>query len=107
MSKEYRIPENIKPQDLVRGIINASYWHWHNIDEIQHTEAIKYLNNLEAIDNTKPSEALEKLKTIKIKCHPNSNPSPLVEEALLIVEQALLKAQEQEKVLEIIKEGIK
>ena len=47
MEKEYRIPENIKPQDLVRGIINASFWHWHTIDKIQHTEAIEYLNNIE------------------------------------------------------------
>lgn len=90
------------------------------------------------------SKELEMLKIIKIKCHPNSNPNPLVDEALDIVEQALqlleaikqsspsealesleimrcnlphyyvkeyntvkqelLKAQEQEKVLDIIKE---
>lgn len=47
-------------------------------------------------------EYLEAFKTIKIKCHPNSNPSPLVDEALDIVEQALIKAQEQEKVLKIV-----
>ena len=35
----------------------------------------------------------EALKTIKIKCHPNSNPSPLVDEALEIVEQALTELQ--------------
>ena len=55
------------------------------------------IQRLEQIDNANPSEVLEKLKTIKIKCHPNSNPSPLVDESLVIVEQALLKAQEQEK----------
>ena len=38
----------------------------------------------------------EALKTIKIKCHPNSNPSPLVDNALDIVEKSL-------KALEIIK----
>lgn len=40
---------------------------------------------------------LEALKTIKIKCHPNSNPSPLIDEALYIIEKSL-------KALEIIKE---
>ncbi|MBR3208823.1 MAG: hypothetical protein IKF82_01000 [Bacilli bacterium] len=56
------------------------------------------------------TKELEALKTIKIKCHPNSNPSPIVDEALEIIEQALIKAQKQEKkiaeykrVLEIIK----
>ena len=38
----------------------------------------------------------EALKTIKIKCHPNSNPSPLVDNALDIVEKSI-------KALEIIK----
>lgn len=35
------------------------------------------------------SKELEALKTIKIKCHPNSNPSPLVDEALDTIENAL------------------
>jgi hypothetical protein len=34
-------------------------------------------------------KVFEALKTIKIKCHPNSNPSPIVDEALEIVEQAI------------------
>lgn len=65
MSKEYKIPKNIKPQDLARGIINASYWHWKTIDKVQHTEAITYLNSLESIDNAKPNEAIECLEKIK------------------------------------------
>ena len=38
-------------------------------------------------------EYLEALKTIKIKCHPNSNPSPVVDEALEVVEQALQRLE--------------
>jgi len=39
------------------------------------------------------SKELEALETIKIKCHPNSNPSPIVDEALEIVEQALQRLE--------------
>ena len=39
-------------------------------------------------------EYLEALKTIKIKCHPNSNPNPLVDEALNIVKQALQRLEQ-------------
>lgn len=46
---------------------------------------------------------LEALKTIKIKCHPKSGLSPLVDEALDVVEQALFKAQKEREALEIIK----
>ena len=45
------------------------------------------------------SKELEALKIIKIKCHPNSNPSPLVDEALNIIEQALQKLDKYEDVL--------
>ena len=38
-------------------------------------------------------EYLEAFKTIKIKCHPNSNPSPLVDSALEVVEQALQRLE--------------
>ena len=44
------------------------------------------------------SKELEALKIIKIKCHPNSNPSPLVDEALNIIEQALQKLDKYEDV---------
>ena len=123
MPKEYRIPKNIKPQDLVRGIINASFWHWNTIDKTQHTEAITYLNNLEAIDNAKPSEALECLKKIVDKgrinagncCHwrecLSKNKCILHNNDLMCddytrantIKNYILKSQEQEKVLEIIK----
>lgn len=38
-------------------------------------------------------EYSEAFKTIKIKCHPNSNPSPLVDEALEVVEKALTRLE--------------
>ena len=36
----------------------------------------------------------EALKTIKIKCHPNSNPNPIVDEALEIIESALTELEQ-------------
>ena len=39
------------------------------------------------------SKELEALKIIKIKCHPNSNPSPTVDEALGVIEQALQRLE--------------
>lgn len=38
-------------------------------------------------------EYLEALKTIKIKCHPNSNPNPLIDSALDTIEQALRRLE--------------
>jgi len=98
MSKEYRIPENIKPQDLVRGIVNASYWHWKTIDEAQHTEAIKYLNDIQ-IDKANPSEALEDLKELHELAYGNDKTSWKIDEIRMSshIKQALIKAQEQEK----------
>lgn len=46
---------------------------------------------------------LEALKTIKIKCHPKSDSTPLVDEALDVVEQALRKGRKEHHALEIIK----
>jgi len=40
----------------------------------------------------------EAIKTIKIKCHPNSNPTPLVNEALDFIEKQL-------EILEILKKN--
>ena len=69
-------------------------------DELRTIE--KALQRLEAIDNANPSEALEELEQ-DIK-----NRVILAEDKQLklcaVIKQALLKAQEQEKVLEIIKE---
>ena len=36
----------------------------------------------------------EALKTIKIKCHPNSNSNPIVDEALEIIESALTELEQ-------------
>ena len=38
-------------------------------------------------------DLVEALKIIKIKCHPNSNPNPLVDEALDTVEKAIQKLE--------------
>ena len=55
------------------------------------------LQRLEAIDNAKPSEAMKCLEEIRrYFLFPKSEEYP-------IIKQALLKSQEQEKVLEIIK----
>lgn len=102
MDKEYKIPKNIKPQDLVRGIINASYWYWNTIDKIQHTEAIEYLNNLQTIDNANPSETMECLERIII-----TKPYKTFDEFdndYNNIKQYILKAQEQENKNEILKE---
>lgn len=70
-------------------------------------ETDKYYNYLkeylEAIDNAKPSEALKGLKHIKNYYVPEPC-STTTYDYLEIIEQALIKSQEQEKVLEIIKE---
>ena len=63
---------------------------------------------LEAIDNAKPSEALKCLESMKdTDIYINRNVEPLFEfykEELNTIKQALIQAQEQEKVLSIIKE---
>ena len=61
-SEKYKLPKINNSKDLIRGIINASYWHWNNINKEQHNRAIDFLNTLEAIDNAKPSEALEEIE---------------------------------------------
>ena len=71
----------------------------------------KGLKRLEAIDNASPSEALEELEKIKNRYdmleikyvfgNPEEKPIPLLN--FNTIKQALLKAQEQEKVLKIIK----
>lgn len=75
----------------------------------------KELKRLEAIDNTNPSEALNKLKEnaemfdeIAQENNHSYKDDTVVEAFIyhsnnLSIEQALIKAQEQEKVLEIIK----
>ena len=60
------------------------------------------LQRLEAIDNAEPSEALEDFKIIKFKTiNAGYNYGYKVWDK---IEQALLKAQEQEKILSIFKE---
>jgi len=62
----------------------------------------KCYQRLEAIDNANPSEALKGLKHIK-KYYVPEPCTATTYDYLEIIEQALLKAQETEKVFEIIK----
>lgn len=48
-------------------------------------------------------ELEEALRVIKIKCHPNSNPSPLIDSALDNIEQALITKSKKELVFDLIK----
>lgn len=69
----------------------------------------KALQRLEAIDNSNPSEALECLEEIYNWIYCNCGGTTYEDDVKLdkirkIVEQALIKAQEQEKALEILKE---
>ena len=64
------------------------------------------LDYLKAIDNVKPSEALEDLKELHELAYGSKETSWKIDEIRMSshIKQALLKSQEQEKVLEIIKE---
>ena len=70
----------------------------------------KELQRLEAIDNAKPSEAFECLRQIGVIETYHRDDGTLLKDSIMFkpkydtIKQALLKAQEQEKVLEIIKE---
>lgn len=75
------------------GTIDDNYYYSEQIDIIE-----KALLRLEAIDQAKPSEALKCLE--RMWC----DLPQYYEEEYNTVKQALLKAQEQEKVLSIIKE---
>ena len=70
----------------------------------------KSLQRLEAIDNTNPNEAfkivnecLKGIDTYEEKTGRKNPPCYMSRETLNTIKQALLKAQEQEKVLEILK----
>lgn len=64
------------------------------------------LQRLEAIDNANPSEALEDLKELHELAYGNEETSWKIDEIRMSshIKQALIKAQEQEKVLKILKE---
>ena len=62
------------------------------------------LQRLEAIDNANPSEALESLEEIRDFRYGKEKLLVCQTQMYTTIKQALLKAQEQEKVLEIIKE---
>ncbi len=50
-------------------------------------------------------EYLEALKIIKIKCHPNSNPSPVVDEALKVVDESLQRLESIDNAIAICKKS--
>lgn len=66
------------------------------------------IQRLESIDNASPSEALKELKELHELAYGNEETSWKIDEIRMSshIKQALLKAQEQEKVLEVIKELI-
>lgn len=83
---------------------------WANLAHTNYTEnysirdrnlLIEAVERLEAIDNAKPSEALKGLKHIR-KYYVPQPCSAKTYDYLEIIEQALLKAQGQEKVLDVI-----
>lgn len=83
----------------------ASYNYYGNYQQvIEARETIeKALKRLEAIDNANPSEALESLdKLNKLLNYVNIYKIAKIEKDVNTIKQSLLKAQEQEKVLEII-----
>lgn len=72
-------------------------------------KVLKYLDSLEAIDNANPSEALESWNKIGDILNKYCNDKGLkfsdsynIGQELQIIKQALVKSQEQEKVLKII-----
>ena len=70
------------------------------INEKRITDIKQALQRLESIDNTNPSEALECLEKVELlTCD-----FEWYKDNINTIKQALLKAQEQEKVLKIIKE---
>jgi len=67
------------------------------------------LQRLEAIDNANPSEALEELKELHELAYGNEKTSWKIDDIRMSshIKQALLKAQEQDKVLEILKPNLR
>lgn len=45
----------------------------------------------------------EELRAVKIKCHPNANPNPMIDEALDNIEKDLARLEKQDKILDILK----
>lgn len=73
-------------------------------DLTNYNHVLKDLKRLEAIDNANPSEALNSLEYIcKILNEKRIDIKWLFEKEYNTIKQALLKAQEQEKVLETVK----
>lgn len=101
MSNEYleTLSKNIRYKKEYVG--NDTYRLYIKKNDIEFLE--KEIQRLEQIGNVNPSEALKGLKHIK-KYYVPQPCSAKTYDYLEIIEQALLKAQEQEKVLSIIKE---
>lgn len=89
-------------ESVYRGYTNSVYPFYEDFDLV-----LKALQRLESIDNANPSEALETLKDMLIGNGINDNINDYVDNLILPIKQALLKAQEQEKENELLKEIIK
>lgn len=94
MSKEYLEALKIVKYNSSKEVVEA-------FDVIE-----KGLQRLEAIDNAEPSEALTEIFNIiyNLDCGTTYEQDKKLDECRKTIKQALLKAQEQEKVLNIIKE---
>lgn len=107
MSKEYleALGKNIRYKKEYVG--NDTYRLYIKKNEMEFLE--KSLQCLESIDNASPSEALKELKELHELAYGNEETSWKIDEIRMSshIKQALLKAQEQEKVLEILKPDLR
>ena len=103
MSKEFEALERLAmPDDL-----HIKECEKLGISPTQDYEIIKEtLQRLETIDNSNPSEALEQVKFFKSQDFYDEigQHYGFIDERCKVIEEALIKAQEQKQVLEIIKE---
>lgn len=95
-----------KELEALKRIKNFLGYNYCSVDLPNELKCVEQaLQRLEAIDNANPSEALDKLKTLGHICVYRDTWTPFeihFEEEFTTIKQALIKAQEQEKVLEII-----
>ncbi len=105
MSKELEALKRIEyfvNEEMGIKTFNQSGWHIEGTDDYQLVK--EGLERLEAIDNANPSEALERTSSEFIDDYPTGNVNiGMTWEEHSAIKQALLKAQELEKVLNILK----
>jgi len=104
MSKELEALKRIEyfvNEEMGIKTFNQSGWHIEGTDDYQLVK--EGLERLEAIDNANPSKALERTSSEFIDDYPTGNVNiGMTWEEHSAIKQALIKAQEQEKVLKVI-----